>query len=165
MLLHAEMNLYLIQLWYTWPEFCSCQWCCVQQILHIYCDTVLIIRSKIQYLTPNWSINNENGLCASCLLSNYPKAGIDSRFFASLTEWQNMNRQTDICMQCLWAGENVRSFICSKESCEHTIDISSWIFLYYWFLFLRKKEGEWILLQYSLRRNRKFSKEEPSFQA
>lgn len=59
---------------------------------HFLCKALLIMRKGTQSLTPNWSINNENGLCASCLLSNYPKAGIESRFFASLPEWQGMNR-------------------------------------------------------------------------
>lgn len=74
------------------------------------------MRNQTQILAPNWSINNENGLCASCLLSNYPKARIESRFFASLAEWQNMNRETGICMRCLWPGENVRSLGDCRES-------------------------------------------------
>lgn len=57
------------------------------------------MRNQAQSLASNWSIYNENGLYASCLLSNYPKAGIESKFFASLPEWQAMNRQTGICMQ------------------------------------------------------------------
>lgn len=52
----------------------------VLQIPYIYCKTVLIIRSKIRYLILNWSIINENGLHASCLLSNYSREGIDFSF-------------------------------------------------------------------------------------
>lgn len=76
---------------------------------HLHCKAALIMRNQTQSLAPNWSINNENGLCASCLLSNYPEARIESRFFASLPEWQAWKRQTGICMQCPWPGESVSS--------------------------------------------------------
>lgn len=56
------------------------------------------MRTQTQSLAPNWSINNENGLYTSCLLSNYPEAGIESRFFASLPEWQAWgDRQVFAC--------------------------------------------------------------------
>lgn len=79
--------------------FASSQ-CCEQnsRLHHLHCKASLIMRNQTQSLAPNWSINNENGLCASCLLSNYPKAGIESRFFASLPEWQAwIDRQVFAC--------------------------------------------------------------------
>lgn len=50
--------IYLICIWCTWQEICSCQWCYVLQTPHTHCKTVLVVRSKIQYLNLNWSINN-----------------------------------------------------------------------------------------------------------
>lgn len=45
---------------------------------HLHCEAPLITRNQTRTPAPNWRINNENGLCASCLLSNYPKARIES---------------------------------------------------------------------------------------
>lgn len=84
---------------------------------NLHCKAPLIMRNQAQSLASNWSIYNENGLYASCLLSSYPKAGIESRFFASLPEWQAINRQTGICMQGIWPGENVRRLRAYRESC------------------------------------------------